>query len=55
VRELDYCDLNPTSFLHIDLENRVDVGRSGRMGREQNFEKIEEFVLKRKKEALVRR
>ena len=25
VRPLDYTDLNPTSFLHIDLKNRVNV------------------------------
>lgn len=25
IRELDYSDLNPTSFLHIDIRNTVDL------------------------------
>lgn len=56
VKELDYCDLNPTSFLHIDLQNTLGIKSSGnKANREKNFEKIEEFILKRKKEALTRR
>lgn len=58
IRELDYSDLNPTSFLHIDIRNTVDLTLENRqrvVAREDNFQMIERFVLKQQTDALVRR
>lgn len=58
IRELDYSDLNPTSFLHYDIKNTVDLTLENRqrvVAREDNFQMIERFILKQQTDALVRR